>query len=231
MGRIFYLRRGGFFDNLMRMRTLIKDIILKEGEDVVLSGYVAARRDHGKIIFIDLRDRSGECQLVFVGKELYAQADLLRSEWVVSIKGKVNKRPPAMVNKNILTGEYEILVESFEVLNEAKTPPFEVASSGYDIGEDVRMKYRYIDLRRSRLAHNMTMRHKTQLFIRNWLSENKFIEVETPILTKSTPEGARDYVVPSRLYSGKFYALPQSPRQYKQLLMSAGIERYFQFAR
>ncbi len=231
MGRIFYLRRGGFFDNLMRMRTLIKDIILKEGEDVVLSGYVAARRDHGKIIFIDLRDRSGECQLVFVGKELYAQADLLRSEWVVSIKGKVNKRPPAMVNKNILTGEYEILVESFEVLNEAKTPPFEVASSGYDIGEDVRMKYRYIDLRRPRLQKNIRNRFKMLKFMRDFLSERDFVEIETPILSKSTPEGARDYLVPSRLYGGKFYALPQSPQQYKQLLMASGFERYFQVAR
>ncbi|MEK7582690.1 MAG: amino acid--tRNA ligase-related protein [Patescibacteria group bacterium] len=195
-------------------------------------GWVANRRDHGKIIFIDLRDRTGVIQVVFTpSQEEYETAAELRSEWVVRIKGTIKLRPEKMVNADIPTGSVELEPLELEVLNEALTPPFSLDTDGYEVGEEKRMQYRYIDLRRSRLAHNMTMRHKTQLFIRNWLSENKFIEVETPILTKSTPEGARDYVVPSRLYSGKFYALPQSPQQYKQLLMSAGIERYFQFAR
>ncbi|MBI4992116.1 MAG: aspartate--tRNA ligase [Candidatus Harrisonbacteria bacterium] len=213
------------------MRILVKDIVNKEGQKVELMGWVSVRRDHGKLIFIDLRDRSGICQLVFVGKALYEKADKLRSEWVVKIVGQVNKRPPAMVNKDLPTGEYEVLAEKLEVLNEAKTPPFEVGTDGTEVGEDVRMKYRYIDLRRQRLQKNIRNRDKVIAFMRNFLRERDFVEVETPILSKSTPEGARDYLVPSRLYNGKFYALPQSPQQYKQLLMVAGMERYFQVAR
>lgn len=213
------------------MRILIKDIIANEGKKVVLMGHVAVRRDHGKIIFIDLRDRSGVAQLVFVGKEMYARADVLRSEWVIKVTGMVNKRPTAMVNKNISTGEHEVLVESFEVLSEAKTPPFDLGTDGMEIGEENRMKYRYVDLRRERLQKNLRMRSKVLSAIDDFLKINDFVEIETPILGKSTPEGARDYLVPARVHSGKFYALPQAPQQYKQLLMVGGLERYFQIAR
>ncbi|MEK7121512.1 MAG: aspartate--tRNA ligase, partial [Patescibacteria group bacterium] len=183
-------------------------------------------------IFIDLRDRSGIVQVVFVpSSKDYAIASELRSEWVLRIKGQVKARPEKMVNAEIETGKVEIEPEEMEVLNKSETPPFPLDTDGYEIGEESRMKYRYLDLRRQRMAKNLAVRHKITAFIRNWLSEKGFIEVETPILTKSTPEGARDYVVPSRLYSGNFYALPQSPQQYKQLLMVAGVEKYFQIAR
>ncbi|MBI2063326.1 MAG: aspartate--tRNA ligase [Candidatus Yanofskybacteria bacterium] len=215
------------------MRTLIAETKNKIGEDAELFGWVHGRRDHGKIIFIDLRDRSGVVQVVFTPqqKELYETANTLRSEWVLKIIGKVAARPEAMVNDEIETGKIEIQPESLEVLNQAVTPPFALDTDGREIGEDHRMKYRYLDLRRERMQKNMILRHKVTKFIRDYLDGRGFIEVETPILTKSTPEGARDYVVPSRLYSGKFYALPQSPQQYKQLLMVAGIEKYFQIAR
>ncbi|MDD5430927.1 MAG: aspartate--tRNA ligase [Candidatus Pacebacteria bacterium] len=215
------------------MRTLIADIVKNEGKKVELMGWVNVRRDHGKIIFIDLRDRSGVCQVVFLSKpqELYTTATTLRSEWVAKITGTVNKRPANMVNKEITTGEYEVLAEEVVVLGEAKTPPFDLQTDGYDVGEDVRMKYRYLDLRRARLNKNLKLRSEGLRLITDFLTDNGFINVETPILGKSTPEGARDYLVPSRLHAGKFYALPQSPQQYKQLLMVAGMERYFQIAR
>lgn len=215
------------------MRTLIKDIVSNEGKRVELSGFVHNRRDHGKIIFIDLRDRSGIAQLVFIGKDkaLYEKAGTLRSEWVMKVAGVVNKRPPAMVNKEIVTGEHEILVESLEILAEAQTPPFDVTTDGREIGEDVRMQYRYVDLRRERMHRNLLARSKTLAFVDEYLKAQDFVEVETPILGKSTPEGARDYLVPARLHAGKFYALPQAPQQYKQLLQVAGLERYFQVAR
>ncbi len=207
----------------------VKDLV---GQSVNLYGWVATRRDHGKIIFIDLRDRSGIVQVVFTpSSKDYATASELRSEWVLRIKGQVKARPEKMINAEIETGKVEIEPEEMEVLNRSKTPPFPLDTDGYEIGEESRMKYRYLDLRRQRMAKNLTVRHEIIMFIRNWLSERGFIEVETPILTKSTPEGARDYVVPSRLYSGNFYALPQSPQQYKQLLMVAGLEKYFQIAR
>ncbi len=207
-----------------------KDLV---GKDVELFGWVHIRRDHGKLIFIDLRDRSGVIQVVFEpSKEnIYELAKSLRSEWVVRIKGTVKARPEKMMNKDIETGKVEFEPSELEILNESVTPPFAIDTEGLEIGEDLRMKYRYLDLRRQRMANNMAMRHKLVLFIRNWLDAQNFFEVETPILTKSTPEGARDYVVPSRLYPGRFYALPQSPQQYKQLLMASGIERYFQIAR
>lgn len=198
-----------------------------------LFGWVHGRRDHGKIIFIDLRDRSGVVQVVFTpqDKEQYKIAETLRSEWVLKITGKVAKRPETMVNEEIETGKIEIQPESLEVLNSATTPPFALDTDGREIGEEHRMKYRYLDLRRERMAKNMALRHRVAKFIRDFLDKEGFLEIETPIMTKSTPEGARDYVVPSRLYPGKFYALPQSPQQYKQLLMVAGIEKYFQIAR
>jgi aspartyl-tRNA synthetase len=203
------------------------------GQTVTLYGWVANRRDHGKLVFIDLRDRTGVIQVVFgpFTPETYEQAQTLRNEWVVKITGLVKERPEKMRNADIPTGSVEFQPTELEVLNEAETPPFPVDTDGRDIGEEHRMKYRYIDMRRERMARNLRMRHETFLFARKWLSERGFMEVETPILTKSTPEGARDYVVPSRLYPGTFYALPQSPQQYKQLLMAGGIERYFQFAR
>lgn len=215
------------------MRTLIREIINKENQSVELMGWVATRRDHGKLIFIDLRDRTGVAQAVFLPKpeELHALADKLRSEWVVKLTGKVAKRPENMVNKEIETGEFEIQAEELEILNESEALPIGIDTNGYEIGEDSRMKYRYLDLRRERLNKNIKTRAKIEKFIRDFLTEKEFVEVETPILNKSTPEGARDYLVPSRLDPGKFYALPQSPQQYKQLLMVAGFEKYFQIAR
>ncbi|MBI2591198.1 MAG: aspartate--tRNA ligase [Candidatus Brennerbacteria bacterium] len=215
------------------MRVLVKEIIEKEGEQVELCGWVAARRDHGKIIFIDLRDRSGIAQVVFTPKnqELYKLADGLRSEWVIKIIGKVSERPKGMENSQLITGKVEVAAENLEILNPAKTPPFNLDGDGYDINEEIRLKYRYLDLRRERLQKNLKLRHQAIGFIRDFLAKRDFIETETPMLTKSTPEGSRDFVVPSRLQPGKFYALPQSPQQYKQLLMVAGLERYFQFAR
>ncbi|PJE57680.1 MAG: aspartate--tRNA ligase [Candidatus Portnoybacteria bacterium CG10_big_fil_rev_8_21_14_0_10_38_18] len=219
-------------------RISIEETIKKTGEKVKVCGWVHTRRDHGKIIFIDLRDRSGLLQVVFQptaghpqGDTLYDLAQDLRSEWVISVEGTINKRPKGMINSNLPTGEIELKVEKLEILNKAETPPFTLETDGYEIGEDNRLKYRYVDLRRERMKNNLILRHKVIQFIRNFLSERGFIEIETPILTKSTPEGARDYVVPSRVHHGNFYALPQSPQQYKQLLMVAGIEKYFQIAR
>src|SRR3989344_2788469 len=214
-------------------RTKIIDTQDLVGKEVNLYGWINIRRDHGKLIFIDLRDRSGVVQAVFSPSdtELRETADKLRPEWVVRLKGKVKVRPEKMFNLEIPTGKVEIEPLELEVLNEAETPPFALDTDGYEIGEESRMTHRYLDLRRPRLLKNISKRHEIVLFIRNWLSGVGFLEIETPILTKSTPEGARDYVVPSRLYAGKFFALPQSPQQYKQLLMTAGIERYFQIAR
>lgn len=206
-----------------------KDLV---GKDVELFGWVATRRDHGKLIFIDLRDRTGIIQVVFTPKTPnYEEASQLRSEWAIKLTGTVKARPEKMVNPDIETGKVELEPTGLEILNEALTPPFPLDTDGYEIGEEQRMTHRYLDLRRARLARNLRLRHKTGLFIRNWLTEKDFMEIETPVLTKSTPEGARDYVVPSRLYNGKFYALPQSPQQYKQLLMVGGLERYFQLAK
>jgi len=203
------------------------------GQDAELAGWVANRRDHGKLIFIDLRDRSGVVQVVFTPKQgqLYEAAQRLRSEWVVRVRGMVKERPADMVNDAIPTGRIEVEPIELEVFNESQTPVFALDTDGYEIGEENRMEYRYLDLRRPRLAKNLAARHRVTQFVRNWLTEKGFLEVETPVLTKSTPEGARDYVVPSRLYPGKFFALPQSPQQYKQLLMTAGVEKYFQLAR
>jgi len=215
------------------MRILAKEIINKKGEEAELMGWVATRRDHGKIIFIDLRDRSGIAQLVFTpaAGEIYKLAETLRPEWVIKITGKAARRPKGMENPEIPTGDFEIQVEKLEILNQAETPPIAIDTDGYEINEEVRMKYRYVDLRRSRLRKNLKIRAAVIKFIRDFLTEKGFVEVETPILGKSTPEGARDYLVPSRLQTGEFYALPQSPQQYKQLLMVAGLERYFQIAK
>lgn len=207
-----------------------KDLI---GQTVTLYGWISNRRDHGKLVFVDLRDRTGIVQVVFgpFTPESYELAQKLRNEWVVRVTGLIKARPEKMVNPDILTGSVEVEPKELEVLHESETPPLPLDTDGYEVGEETRMQYRYLDLRRPRLATNIAMRHKAQLFIRRWLDEQGFFEIETPILTKSTPEGARDYVVPSRLYAGSFYALPQSPQQYKQLLMVAGMEKYFQLAR
>ncbi|MEK7123997.1 MAG: aspartate--tRNA ligase [Patescibacteria group bacterium] len=202
------------------------------GQKVKISGWVHLRRDHGKLIFIDLRDASGVIQVVFIPKneELRKLAETLRSEWVISIEGTVNQRPKGQENPDIKTGGVEMLAEKLEILNEAKTPPFEI-SEEKEAGEEIRMKYRYLDLRRQRMAKNIALRHNVIKFCRDFLCAENFLEIETPYLTKGTPEGAREFAVPSRLHKGKFYVLPQSPQQFKQLLMVAGFEKYFQVAR
>lgn len=217
----------------MVTRTLTKDTVSKIGEEVTLFGWVDSRRDHGKLIFIDLRDRWGMVQAVFTpgDKELLKRADELRPEWVIRLSGKVKERPKGMQNSELPTGTIELEATDFEVLNRAKTPPFPLDTDGYDINEETRLEYRYLDLRRARLQKNLMLRDKFVTLAREFLHAKDFLEIETPVLTKSTPEGSRDFVVPSRLQPGKFYALPQSPQQYKQLLMIAGFERYFQIAR
>lgn len=203
------------------------------GENIVLNGWVDTRRDLGGLIFIDLRDRYGITQVVFepgFDKDAHEKAAVLRNEFVISIEGKVRKRPEGTENPALETGQIDVMVNKLIILNEAKTPPFPIKDE-IDTSEDVRLKYRYIDLRRPSLQRNMLMRHKMYQLVRNYFDKNNFIEVETPVLMKSTPEGARDYLVPSRVHKGKFYALPQSPQQYKQLLMVSGLDRYFQIVK
>ncbi|NOY35768.1 MAG: aspartate--tRNA ligase [bacterium] len=205
-----------------------------EKEEIVkISGWVDVRRDHGKLIFIDLRDATGKVQLVVLPseKEAHQIADTVRPEWVIEVEGEAKRRPDNMANADSELGGFEVLVKKISVLNEAKTPPFEIGTDGYEVGEEVRLKYRYLDLRRERLQKNIRDRYRALKFIRDYLTDKDFVEIETPILTKSTPEGARDFVVPSRTQKGKFYALPQSPQQYKQLLMASGFEKYFQIAK
>jgi len=217
----------------MSERINIKDLENKVDEEVQISGWVNVRRDHGKLIFIDLRDASGLVQMVVLPnhKEAHEVADMVRSEWVLEVKGKINKRPDNMVKEGELNGSVEIEVLDIKVLNEAKTPSFDILTDGKEIGEENRLKYRYLDLRRPRLTNNIKIRGKIVKFIRDELEKLDFTEIETPILSKSSPEGARDFVVPSRVDNGKFYALPQAPQQYKQLLMMAGFEKYFQVAK
>src|SRR6185436_8239903 len=207
------------------------------GQTVTLTGWVHSRRDLGGLIFIDIRDREGRTQTVFdpsdLAKELFEQAAALRSECVVAITGKVRQRPTGTNNAKIPTGEVEVMAASLEVLNMAEVLPFpvddpEVASK---VNEELRLKYRYLDLRRPEMSRNLRVRSKVATATRNYLDEQGFLEVETPILFKSTPEGAREFLVPSRVHPGHFYALPQSPQQFKQILMVAGVERYFQIAR
>ena len=213
-------------------RILNKETIKYSGKQVKVCGWVNTRRDHGKIIFIDLRDRSGLSQIVFTPNcKMYDLAQKLRPEWVIELIGEVKKRPKGMENPKLGTGKIEIQAQDLKILSQAKTLPFAIDADGSDINEEKRLKYRYLDLRRQRMKRNLEIRHKVIQFMRNFLIERDFIEIETPLLTKSTPEGSRDFIVPSRLYSGKFYALPQSPQQYKQMLMVAGFEKYFQIAR
>jgi aspartyl-tRNA synthetase len=197
-------------------------------------GWVQRTRDHGGLIFVDLRDREGMTQVVFnpeVQPDAHTKVGVLRDEWVIAVRGVVQPRPPDMVNPQLDTGEIEVLVEELRLLNTAKTPPFELEDFRVDISETLRLKYRYLDLRRPLVMKNILFRHQAAQVTRQYLNSQGFIEVETPILTRSTPEGARDYLVPSRVNPGQFYALPQSPQLFKQLLMMAGLERYYQLCR
>lgn len=216
----------------MAKRILIKETPNRTEEVVTIKGWVHTRRDHGKIVFLDIRDMSGLVQVVVVpGSAAYEKIKNIRPEWVISLTGLVKKRPEKLINKNLITGSIEMEAQDLEVLNEAKTPPFEIDKDTLGVDEELRLKYRYLDLRSTRMEKNITFRHNVIKFIREYLYEKDFREIETPYLTKSTPEGAREYIVPSRIYPGEFYVLPQSPQQFKQLLMVAGIERYFQIAR
>jgi len=205
------------------------------GKQIILSGWAHRRRDHGGLIFVDLRDRYGITQITFdpeTSKEAWEVADKVRSEFVVRVEGKVVARPESMVNEKLATGEIEVEASAIEILSESETPPFEINEKKSDeTREELRMKYRYLDMRRESVKEAMIKRHQFIKFIRDYLSDKKFIEMETPILSKSTPEGARDFLVPSRIQRGKFYALPQSPQQYKQFLMIGGADRYFQIAK
>lgn len=204
-----------------------------KGREVTLCGWVHRRRDHGNLIFIDLRDRYGLTQVVSdpaVSEDLHAQFDKLRPEYVIQVKGNVRKRPEGMTNKNMESGEIEVLCRELNVLNESIVPPFEI-DQDKEVSEEMRLKFRYLDLRRERMKGNMILRHKLIKLLRDLMDERGFLEIETPIMIKGTPEGSREYMVPSRLYPGNFYVLPQSPQQLKQLLMVAGFDRYFQIAR
>lgn len=203
------------------------------GQEVILNGWVDTRRDHGGLIFIDLRDRSGIIQVVCspeVNMEAFHLAEQVRSEYVLAVRGFVRPRPEETANPNLRTGKIEVYVEAMQVLNTAKTPPFYIEDN-IDVDENLRLKYRYLDLRRREMLNNFMLRHRVVKLMRDILDQKGFIEIETPILTNSTPEGARDYLVPSRIHPGEFFALPQSPQQFKQILMVAGMEKYFQIAR
>lgn len=216
-------------------RTHHCDVLAKQniGEEVVLMGWVLRRRDHGGVIFIDLRDRRGITQVVFnpeFNREVHAKAHQLRSEWVLAVRGKVEARPGDMANPKLATGEIEVLVNELRILNKSETPPFPLDEET-DVSDNIRLQYRYLDLRRPEMGANLLMRHKAVMAIRSYLNDNDFLDIETPMLTRSTPEGARDYLVPSRVNAGKFYALPQSPQLFKQLLMMAGMDRYYQIVK
>jgi aspartyl-tRNA synthetase len=215
------------------MRTYIKDIAKSVGQEVTLKAWVDVRRDQGKMVFLDLRDVTGKVQAVVLPNhtEALLVAQTLRTEWVVEVRGLVNKRPERNIKEGVINGDVELEVLQISVLNESLTPAFDISTDGYEVNEEVRLEKKYLDLRRARLQRNITTRHKVIKLIRDELDAQNFFEIETPLLTNPTPEGSRSYLVPSRIWQGDFYALPQSPQQYKQLLMSSGFERYFQIAK
>jgi aspartyl-tRNA synthetase len=222
-----------FLGNLQRTHMCGQLRVEQDGQPVVLMGWVNRRRDHGNLIFLDVRDRSGITQVVLdkeVSREAHAKAEAARPEYVVAVKGKVRRRGAGLENPNMPTGEIEVVANELLLLNEAKTPPFSPAEDAI-ANEEVRLKYRYLDLRRPPMQYNFELRSKVAMAIRNYLVEQGFLEIETPFMTRSTPEGARDYLVPSRVHAGSFYALPQSPQIFKQILMISGFDRYFQIAR
>lgn len=214
-------------------RTYVKDVSGSVGAEVVVKCWVDVRRDQGKMVFLDLRDVSGKIQAVVLPShdEALIVAQKLRTEWVVEVRGIINKRPEKNIKVDVINGDVELEVLAIDVLNEATTPSFDISTSGYEVNEEVRLEKKYLDLRRARLQRNISMRHKVIKLIREKLDSQHFLEIETPLLTNPTPEGSRSYIVPSRIWKGSFYALPQSPQQYKQLLMSSGFERYFQIAK
>ncbi|HPC74404.1 MAG TPA: OB-fold nucleic acid binding domain-containing protein, partial [Syntrophales bacterium] len=203
------------------------------GKEVVLMGWVHRRRDHGGVIFVDLRDREGRVQVVFnpeVNAEVHREAHRIRSEYVLAVQGRVRRRPEGMENPELKTGHVEVMVHELEILSESRTPPF-LLDVDAEISENIRLKYRYLDLRRAPIQRNLILRSRAAAEVRSYFQEQGFIEVETPFLTKSTPEGARDYLVPSRINPGAFYALPQSPQLFKQILMVSGFDRYYQIVK
>lgn len=216
----------------MEERIQIKNLEEYTGQEVTIAGWIHIRRDHGKLIFLDIRDVSGIVQAVILpdNQKAVEMGSKLRSEWVVKIKGKVNLRPEKMIKEG-LNGKIELEVLNIDILNESKTPPFEITEDTGKIEEEVRLKYRYLDLRSARMQRNIKIRSEFVQNCRKYLFSKGFLEIETPLLTESTPEGSRDFVVPSRTNKGKFYALPQSPQQYKQMLMTSGFEKYFQVAK
>ncbi len=202
-------------------------------QEIILMGWVLRRRDHGGVIFIDLRDRWGITQVVFnpeINEEIHAKAHQLRSEWVIAVRGRVVRRPGSMENPKLKTGAIEILVDELRILNTSETPPFPL-DEDIEVSDNLRLQYRYLDLRRPEIAKNLILRHQALQSVRTYLNDNNFLEIETPMLTRSTPEGARDYLVPSRVNAGKFFALPQSPQLFKQILMVAGMDRYYQIVK
>jgi len=217
----------------MRTHSCGELTVRDEGKDVILSGWVDVRRDHGQLVFVDLRDRAGITQIVFNPErndEVHKEAKDLRNEFVITVHGKVTRRNDDMINTNLKTGEIEVAADEIMVHSQARNPPFPIEDD-LTTSEDLRLRYRYLDLRRKPMQRNFHLRHRVMMAIRNYMDANDFWEIETPFLTKSTPEGARDYLVPSRLYPGQFYALPQSPQLFKQLLMVSGFDKYFQIVR
>ncbi|MGH7141310.1 MAG: amino acid--tRNA ligase-related protein [Minisyncoccia bacterium] len=214
-------------------RTYLSELKKHIGKKVLIKGWISVRRDQGKLVFFDIRDMSGSVQGVVLPSEALAMAVAkeVRPEYVVAIEGTVNTRPQKNINPDVMNGDIELQIEAIEILNKSETPPFELTGDTSNVDEDVRLKYRYLDLRTERMQKNMRLRSEFVQRCREFLFSQKFTEIETPLLTESTPEGSRDFVVPSRLNPGNFYALPQSPQQYKQLLMVAGFERYFQICR
>ena len=222
-----------FIIDLKRTHNCGQLTLEQNGAEVVLMGWVQRRRDHGGLIFVDLRDREGLTQVVFnpeVSGGAHSEAHSIRSEYCLAIKGTVRQRPEGQDNPKLTTGQIEVYVEQFEILNSSKTPPF-MLEEWIDVSEAIRLRHRYLDMRRPEMQANLILRHKAAQAARGHLNDNGFLEVETPFLTRSTPEGARDFLVPSRMHKGRFYALPQSPQLFKQLCMVGGLERYYQIVR